>query len=180
MCLKRRSELYQTTKATDRRYLPGLGKASMPKTSHPRSQFLGWGWFKLCWLKSPGPPAMYLHQQVTAVMALFWASALPRLVTTEKQNQCHGLSSWNMFCVSLQPFEHRTCDAPPCRSLRADLLSSPDVAPCGRTSGTTCTPFPFLGDVGRSLQFVLAAVMRTYFRQQCCPQRAWRTGDVGN
>eukprot|EP00971_Amphidinium_carterae_P307233 6105995-Amphidinium_carterae.1 len=37
--------------------------------------------------------------------------------------------------IAVMPFEHRPCDAQPCR-LRAASPSSPDVAPCGRTSGT--------------------------------------------
>eukprot|EP00971_Amphidinium_carterae_P088223 1745185-Amphidinium_carterae.1 len=61
----------------------------MPKTSHPRLPFLGWGWFKICWLKAPGPPAVYLHQQDTAGMALLRPSTLLRLVTADKKHQCH-------------------------------------------------------------------------------------------
>eukprot|EP00971_Amphidinium_carterae_P352648 6492686-Amphidinium_carterae.2 len=164
----------------DRQHLTGLGKASMPKTSHPRFSFWGWGWFKSSWLKAPGPPAVHLYQQGTAGAALLRPPAFNRLVTAGKKHQCHGVCHWIMLCVSLQPFEHRPCDDQTCRSLSAALPCSPDVAPCGRTSGTTCTLFPFLGDVGCSLQFVPAAVMRKYFQQQCRPQRAWKTGDDEN
>eukprot|EP00971_Amphidinium_carterae_P192058 3810731-Amphidinium_carterae.1 len=64
----------------------------MPKTSHPRLQFLGWGWFKNSWLKAPGPPAVYLHQQGTAGKDLFRPPALHRLATAGKKHQCHACS----------------------------------------------------------------------------------------
>eukprot|EP00971_Amphidinium_carterae_P217943 4326330-Amphidinium_carterae.2 len=108
-----RSELSQTTKVTNR-YFPGLGKASMPQTAHPRLQFLGWGWFKISWLKAPGTPAGNLHQPGTAGIALFRHLVFHRLVTADQQQQCHGVFHWIMSCDSLQPFEHRPCDAQPC------------------------------------------------------------------
>eukprot|EP00971_Amphidinium_carterae_P119562 2368748-Amphidinium_carterae.2 len=83
LCLKRCSELNQTTKAIDRRYLLGLGKASMLKTSHPRL---------ITWLKTPGPPAVHLHQQGTAGNAFFRPPALHRLATTGTKHQCHACS----------------------------------------------------------------------------------------
>eukprot|EP00971_Amphidinium_carterae_P020183 397663-Amphidinium_carterae.1 len=86
--LKRRHELLLTTKATGGRYLPGLGKASMLQTSHPQFFLLGGGWFKIYWLKPPGPPARTSHQQDTAGRLSFKQSASYRLVTTDKQNHC--------------------------------------------------------------------------------------------
>eukprot|EP00971_Amphidinium_carterae_P090139 1784536-Amphidinium_carterae.1 len=160
----------------DRRYLPGLGKASMLQTSHPRLQFLGWGWFKVLRLKAPGSPAENLFQPGTAGQGLLRPTAVHQLATAGHKQHCHGTFRWIMLFVSLQPFEHRTCDAQTCHFLRAALSCRPDVAPCGRAFGTTCTPFPSLGDVESSLQSVPDALMQRYLRQQLQPQRAWRTG----
>eukprot|EP00971_Amphidinium_carterae_P077700 1536375-Amphidinium_carterae.1 len=148
--LKRSHELW-TTKAMDRLYLPGLGKASMLQTSHPRLHFLGWGWFKGFRLKAPGSPAENLFQPGTAGQTLLQQIALHRSVTAGHKQHCHGMFRWIMLYVSLQPFEHRSCDAQPCLFLRVALSCSPDVAPCGRASGTPCTLFPSLGDVECSL-----------------------------
>eukprot|EP00971_Amphidinium_carterae_P133171 2637062-Amphidinium_carterae.1 len=127
--LKRRHELYQTTKATGGRYLPGLGKASMLQTPHPQLFLLGGGWFKISWLKTPGPPARASHQQGTAGGLPFSQAASYWLVTTEKKRQCQSVPNWFMSFISLQPYEHRLCRAQPCRFWRAALLCSPDVAP---------------------------------------------------
>eukprot|EP00971_Amphidinium_carterae_P088806 1757395-Amphidinium_carterae.1 len=47
----------QTTKASERRQLLGLGKACMLQTLPPLFTFLGWGRFKQSWFKRPGHPA---------------------------------------------------------------------------------------------------------------------------
>eukprot|EP00971_Amphidinium_carterae_P332052 6465983-Amphidinium_carterae.1 len=61
----------------------------MPKTPHPRVQFLGWGWFKNSRLKAPGSPATSLSQPGTAGRAPLQHFALPWLVTASNKQCCH-------------------------------------------------------------------------------------------
>eukprot|EP00971_Amphidinium_carterae_P048954 964601-Amphidinium_carterae.2 len=162
--------------------LTGFGKDqgnSMLQSAHPLSFFLGGGWFKLRWLKTPGAPARTYCQQVTAGNLYGGYQTSHRLVTADGFQLGPGLWCQLLCCASLQPFEHRTCDAQPCRFWRAAYLTSPEDAHCGRTSGTTC-PLSLLGDVGCSLQCVPGAAMRKCLRQQCCHLKAWNTGDAEN
>eukprot|EP00971_Amphidinium_carterae_P180503 3580111-Amphidinium_carterae.1 len=95
----------------------------------PLSFFLGGGWLKYRWLKTPGKPARNYSQQGTVEHQ----QMSHRLVTAFDSKQCHiVVFQVEAFALqvfaSLQPFEHKLCDAQPCRFWRA-ALSSPDVAP---------------------------------------------------
>eukprot|EP00971_Amphidinium_carterae_P045283 891089-Amphidinium_carterae.1 len=111
----------------------------------PCSSFLGWGWLKLRWLNAPGQPAPKHSQQGTVENQQMGH----RLVTAFDPMLSHEVF------VRLQPFEHKLCDDQQCRFWRA-AQCSPDVAPCGRTSGITYT-FSCPGDVECFLQCVPGA-----------------------
>eukprot|EP00971_Amphidinium_carterae_P232602 4615916-Amphidinium_carterae.1 len=167
----------RTTKVLGGSTSTSLGKASMPQITHPSLCFLGGVWFKICWLNTPRSPARQPHQQDTAGRIHAIEIAACQLVTTDQKHQCRIFLHCDMF-ASLQPFEHRLPCPLPCRSsIVAQPL--PDVAPCGRVSGTTCTTCP-AWDLACILQFDLDALMRRFWLPQLQQLRAWRTGDAEN
>eukprot|EP00971_Amphidinium_carterae_P127580 2527664-Amphidinium_carterae.1 len=142
--------------------LLALGKASMLQTRiHPQNSFLGWGWFKRSWFKGPGCTGQNLMRQDT--VAHFGCA----YVVCHK-NCAEQLTLWTCastcanFCSHEQPFQHRLCRQTACQSLRVAQLLLPDLAHCGRGSGTTCTHSLFTGDAERSLQCQHAARMRRH------------------
>eukprot|EP00971_Amphidinium_carterae_P159706 3166515-Amphidinium_carterae.1 len=62
----------------------------MLQNTHPTLFYLGGGWFKLCWLKPPGPPARQPLQQVTADRPTLSPLDTCQLVTTVETYQGQG------------------------------------------------------------------------------------------
>eukprot|EP00971_Amphidinium_carterae_P280267 5564040-Amphidinium_carterae.1 len=165
------------TKATTcHAFTLALGKASLLQTwTHPPIFCLGGGRFKRTWFKGPGGTGQRPSRQVAVVHfgCLLATSYMQRVANCAL---CLSASTRVNLCTLEQPFKHKLCRQSACQSLRVAQLLHPECVPCGRGSGTTYTPFPFIGDAGHSLQCQHAAHMRRYSPLRCCRLRAWRTG----
>eukprot|EP00971_Amphidinium_carterae_P335249 6470985-Amphidinium_carterae.2 len=127
-CLKRYYvPTCQTTKASERRLLLGLGKACMLQTLPPRFLFWGWGRFKQFWFKRLGHPAIPRNRLDTTKSAFLTNIVQARLDTTEELLRGSKCVYSFMSVDSLQPFEHKHSDFQPCRFLRAATLSLPGL-----------------------------------------------------